>query len=84
MTTLMEQIRTCQVFSKLDLKLGLNLLCIAEEDKWKTVLKTHYSLHEYVVMAFGLTNALSVFQRHLNKIRSEKIDRAVVIYIDDI
>jgi len=35
-------------------------------------------------MPFGLTNAPSVFQRHLNNILSEKIDRGMVVYIDDI
>jgi len=33
MTTLIEQVGSSQVFSKLDLKLGFNLLCIAEEDE---------------------------------------------------
>jgi len=35
-------------------------------------------------MPFGLTNAPSVFQRHLNNILEEKIDRGIVVYIDDI
>jgi len=35
-------------------------------------------------MPFGLTNAPFVFQRHLNNIVSEKIDRGVVVYIDHI
>jgi len=60
------------------------LLWIAEGDEWKTAFKTRYGLYEYTVMPFGLTNAASVFQRHLNKILSEKIDRGVVVHIDDI
>jgi len=84
MTTLIEQVGTSQVFSKLDLKLGFNLLCIAEADQGKRAFKTRYGLYEYTVMPFGLTNALSVFQRHLNNILSEKIDHGVVLYIDDI
>jgi len=84
MTTLMEQVRTSQVFSKLDLKLGFNLLCIAEGDEWKTAFKTHYSLYEYTVMPFGLTNTTSDFQKHLNNILSKKIDYGVVVYIDNI
>jgi len=35
-------------------------------------------------MLFGLTNAPSILHRHLNKILAEKIDRAVVMYVDDI
>jgi len=84
MTTLMEQVRTSQVFSKLELKLGFELICIAKGDKWKTALKTRYGLYEYTVIPFGLTNAPSLFQTHLNNILSEKIDRGVVVYIGDI
>jgi len=82
MTTLMEQVGTSQTFSKLDLKLAFNLLRIAEGDEWKTAFKTRYGLYEYTVMPFGLTNAPSAFWRHLNNILAEKIDRAVVVYID--
>jgi len=56
MTTLMEQVRTSQIFSKLDLKLDFNLLRIAEGDEWKTAFNTRYGLYEYTVMPFGLTN----------------------------
>jgi len=84
MTTLMEQVGTSQIFSKLDLKLGFNLLRVAEGDEWNTPFKTRYCLYEYTVVPFGLTNAPSVFQRHLNNILTEKIDRGVVVYIDAI
>jgi len=84
MTTSMEQVKTSQVFSKLDLKLRFNLLRIAEGDKWKTIFKPSYGLYEYTVMPFGLINTPYVFPRHLNNILSEKIDHGVVIYIDDI
>jgi hypothetical protein len=84
MTTLMEQVGTSRYFSKLDLKNGFNLIRIAEGDEWKTAFKTRYGLYEYTVMPFGLTNAPSVFQRYVNGILSEKIDRGVVVYIDDI
>jgi len=83
MTTLMEQVGTSQIFSKLDLKLDFNLLRIAEGDEWKTAFKTRYGLYEYTVMPFGLNIAPSGFQRHLNNLLAEKIDRGVVVYIDD-
>jgi len=60
-TTIMEQAGTSQIFSKLDLKIGFNLLCIAKGDQRKRAFKTQYGLYDYTVMALGLTNALSVF-----------------------
>jgi len=84
MTTLMEQVGISQIFLKLDLKLGFNLLHIAEGDEWKTPFKTRYGLYEFTVMPFGLNNAPSVFRRHLNNILAERIDQGVVTYIDDI
>jgi len=60
MTTLMEQVGTSQIFSKLDLKLGFNLLRRAEGDEWTTEFKTRYGLYEYTVMPFALTNAPSI------------------------
>ena len=60
------------------------MLRIAEGDEYKTVFKTRYSLYEYTVMPFRLMNTLSIFQRYLNNILSEKINYSVVIYMDNI
>ena len=84
MTTLMKQVGTFQIFLKLDLKLAFNLLRIAEGEEWKTAFKTRYDRSEYTVLPFGLTNAPSVFQRRVNNILAEKIDRGVVMYIDNL
>jgi len=45
MTTLMEQVGTSQIFSKLDLKISFNLLRRAVGDEWKTAFKTRYGLY---------------------------------------
>ena len=84
MTTLMEQVQESTWFTKLDLKNGFNLIRVKAGDEWKTAFKTRYGLYEYTVMPFGLTNAPSVFQRYVNEVLKEYIDRGVVAYIDDI
>ena len=84
MTQLMETLSSAKYFSKLDLKNGFNLIRIAKGDEWKTAFRTRYGSYEYLVMPFGLTNAPSIFQRFMNGILSEKLDKGVVVYIDDI
>jgi len=48
------------------------------------VFKTCYDHFEYVVMSFGLTNVLVVFQCLLNDVFHEYLDDFMVCYIDDI
>jgi len=57
---------------------------IAKGDKWKMAFYTRYSLFEWLVMPFGLSNAPLAFQRFMNDIFSDVLDVFVVIYLDDI
>jgi hypothetical protein len=41
-------------------------------------------LYEFVVVFFGLTNALAYFMNLMNKVFMEELDRFVVVFIDDI
>jgi hypothetical protein len=43
-----------------------------------------YGLYEYMVMSFGLTNALTYFMYLMNKVVMEYLDKFVVVFIDDI
>ncbi len=62
-------------------------LFYVEHTTWcafKMVFKTCYDHFEYVVMSFGLTNVLVVFQCLLNDVFHEYLDDFMVCYIDDI
>jgi hypothetical protein len=43
-----------------------------------------YGLYEYLVMSFGLTNTLTHFMYLMNSIFMKKLDKFVVMFIDDI
>jgi hypothetical protein len=58
---LFNQLIGAQVFLKIDIRLGYHQIKIREEDIPKTVFSTRYSVYEYLVMSFGLTNATAHF-----------------------
>jgi hypothetical protein len=72
------------VFSNIDLRSGYHQLKIQERDIPKTAFVSMYGLYEYMVMSFGLTNALSYFMYLINKVFIEYLDKFIVVFIDDI
>lgn len=81
---LLDRVSGSAIFSKLDLTNAYWHIRIKEGDEWKTAFRTRYGLFEYLVMPFGLSNAPSTFQAHVNQCFSDMLDVFLVIYLDDL
>jgi hypothetical protein len=75
-----------KVISFMDGNAGYNQIFMAIEDISKTAFRCpgHIGLFEWIVMTFGLKNAGATYQRAMNYIFHELIDKIVEIYIDDV
>jgi len=79
-----DQLAGAKVFSKIDLRSGYHEIKIGPVDIPKTAFSTRYGLYEYLVVSFGLTNAPAYFMYLMNSVFMSKLDKFVVVFIDDI
>jgi hypothetical protein len=81
---LFDQLSKAKVFSKIDLRSGYHQIKIRPQDIPKTAFSTRYSLYEYLVMSFRLTNAPAYFMYLMNSIFIPELDKFIIVFIDDI
>ena len=57
---------------------------MAEEDHYKIEFLLHWGLYKYNIMPLGLTNAPETFQRLMNSVFCEFLDKFLGVYLNDL
>jgi len=57
---------------------------IAAENKWKTTFHTRYELYKWMMTLFELVNVSSTFQRYINWVLQNFLDKFCSVYVNDI
>jgi hypothetical protein len=81
---LFDQLGDASIFLKIDLRSGYHQVHIKYEDIHKTSFRMRYGHYEFVVVPFGLTNALATFMCLMNNVLIIFMEKFVLVFIYDI
>ncbi len=73
-----------KIFIKLNIIFAFNRLWIKEEDETLIIFCTRFELFKYLVMLFNLCNESVSFQKYINNILHEHLNKLCTAYLNDI
>jgi len=72
------------VFSKIDLRSAYHQVHIKEEEIYNNAFQTRYQCYEFVMVPFGMTNALVAFMCLMNSDLCPYLENFEIVFIDNI
>jgi len=82
---MLDELYGASYFTKLDLRAGYHQVRVNPPNILKTTFHTHNGHYEYLIMSFGLCNALSTFQAIMNSIfHHHHLRKFILVFFDDI
>lgn len=81
---LLDKLGKSQYFSTLDLASGFHQIKMHKDSIEKTAFSTDNGHYEFLRMPFGLKNAPATFQRMINEVLKDYINKICLVYMDDV
>ena len=79
-----RRICKAKIFTKLDIRQAFHRIRMHPESEELTAFRTRYGSYQYKVMPFGLCNGPATFQRYINEVLFDILDKYCTAYADDI
>ena len=80
----LRTIAATKYISKMNVIFAFHRIRVKDGDEWKTAFNTRFGLYEWLIIPFGLTGALTTFQRYINWVLHDELDICCSTYIDDV
>ncbi len=80
----LNHLNQAKIFIKLNIIFAFNQLWIKEEDEVFIIFHTWFKLFKYLVMLFDLYNEFVSFQKYINNILHEHLNKFYTAYLNDI
>src|SRR5438445_7313790 len=81
---LIDRVKGCDLFMKMDRRWGYNNIRIRAGDEWKWAFVTARGSFEPMVMFFGMCNSPGTMQQMMNKIFADMLIVFLIIFMDDL
>jgi hypothetical protein len=81
---ILARLSRAKIYTKLDVIVIFNRIRIIEGQEYLMVFNIYYGLYETLVILFGLSNVLVIFQARINKVLYLYLDVFCTAYINDI
>lgn len=81
---ILDKLGRCQYFTTLDLASGYHQIQMHPESINKTAFNTDHGHYEFLRMPFGLKNSPATFQRVMDDLLRDVLNKFCLVYLDDI
>jgi hypothetical protein len=71
-------------YTKVNVRAAFHKFRIKKGNKWKTAFRTRFGLFEWIITPFGLAEASAIFQKYINSILDDFLDKFCLAYMNDV
>ena len=81
---LFDRLGNATIYNNIDLQFRYWQIPLRKEDILKKAFKNRWGLYEFLVVPFGVSNALAELMNLMNDVLADYLDDFVFIFLDDI